>query len=48
MGILDDRARLNGKTAIVVGGGGGIGAAVSRDLADAGVNVASATSMLRR
>jgi NAD(P)-dependent dehydrogenase (short-subunit alcohol dehydrogenase family) len=40
MGILDDRARLNGKTAIVIGGAGGIGAAVSRDLAEAGVSVA--------
>jgi NAD(P)-dependent dehydrogenase (short-subunit alcohol dehydrogenase family) len=40
MGILDERARLDGKTAIVVGGATGIGGAVSRDLARAGVKVA--------
>lgn len=40
MGLLDDRAGLAGKTAIIIGGGGGIGAAISRDLAQAGVDVA--------
>lgn len=40
MSLLDDRAQLQGKTAIVIGGGGGIGRAVSVDLARAGVRVA--------
>jgi len=40
MTMLDDRARLRGKTAIVIGGGGGIGRAVSLDLARAGARVA--------
>lgn len=39
-GYLEERAGLIGKTAIVVGGGGGIGAAVSLTLANAGVDVA--------
>lgn len=40
MGILDERAGLDGKVAIVVGGGGGIGRAVSLALAGAGVDLA--------
>lgn len=40
MGILDDRAALSGKVAIVIGGGGGIGRAVSLALAQAGVDLA--------
>jgi NAD(P)-dependent dehydrogenase (short-subunit alcohol dehydrogenase family) len=39
-GYLDERAKLRGKTAVVVGGGGGIGAEVSLALAGAGVNIA--------
>jgi NAD(P)-dependent dehydrogenase (short-subunit alcohol dehydrogenase family) len=40
MGILDARANLEGKVAIVIGGATGLGGAVSRDLAGAGVDVA--------
>lgn len=40
MSFLDDRAGLAGKVAAVVGGGSGIGAAVSLALAKAGVDVA--------
>lgn len=40
MSFLDDRAGLSGKVAAVVGGGSGIGAAVSLGLARAGVDVA--------
>jgi len=40
MGILDDRANLAGKTAVLVGGGGGLGGAIARDLAVAGVDLA--------
>jgi len=39
-GFLDGRAKLGGKTAVVVGGGGGIGRAVSLGLAGAGVDLA--------
>jgi NAD(P)-dependent dehydrogenase (short-subunit alcohol dehydrogenase family) len=39
-GIFDERARLAGKVAALVGGGGGIGAAVSIALAQAGVDLA--------
>lgn len=39
-GFLDERARLSGKVAAVIGGGGGIGAAVSLALAQAGVDLA--------
>jgi 3-oxoacyl-[acyl-carrier protein] reductase len=37
---LDDRADLNGRLAVVVGGGGGLGRACSVDLAGAGMRVA--------
>lgn len=40
MGILDGRAGLAGKLAVVVGGGGGIGGAIASDLAAAGVHLA--------
>lgn len=39
-GFLDGRAKLGGRTAVVVGGGGGIGRAVSLGLAGAGVHLA--------
>lgn len=39
MGFLEQRANLVGKTAAVIGGGGGIGAAVSLALAQAGVDL---------
>lgn len=39
-GFLDERARLSGKVAALIGGGGGIGAAVSLALAQAGVDLA--------
>jgi len=37
MGLLDDRAGLAGKVAVVAGGAGGLGRAVSLDLAGSGV-----------
>lgn len=40
MSFLDQRARLQGRVAVVLGGGGGIGAAVSLALAGAGVDLA--------
>jgi NAD(P)-dependent dehydrogenase (short-subunit alcohol dehydrogenase family) len=40
MGMLEQRAGLEGKTAVVLGGGGGIGAAVTLALAGAGVDLA--------
>lgn len=40
MGIMDQRANLKGKTAAIIGGGGGIGAAISRALAEAGCDIA--------
>ena len=40
MGHLEDRANLDGKVAAVVGGGKGIGAAVTTALAAAGVDIA--------
>ena len=40
VGYVEDRCNLGGKTAIVVGGGGGIGAAVTEALARAGAAVA--------
>jgi len=39
-GFLDQRARLAGQTAAIVGGGGGIGAGITIALAEAGVDVA--------
>ncbi|WP_231568447.1 SDR family oxidoreductase [Novosphingobium malaysiense] len=39
-GFLEQRANLSGRTAVVIGGGGGIGAACSLALARAGVNCA--------
>lgn len=40
MGLLDERANLQGKVAVVVGGAAGIGAAITTSLAAAGVDVA--------
>ena len=40
MGLLDDRAGLAGKLALIAGGGGGLGRAVALDLAGAGVHLA--------
>jgi 3-oxoacyl-[acyl-carrier protein] reductase len=40
VGLLDDRAALAGKVALVAGGGGGLGRAVALDLAGAGVHLA--------
>lgn len=40
MSLLEQRANLNGKVAAIVGGGAGIGAAVTLALAGAGVDVA--------
>lgn len=40
MGLLDERANLAGKVAVIVGGAAGIGAAVTTALAGAGVDVA--------
>ena len=39
-GFLDERAALSGKVAVLVGGGGGIGAAASNAQASAGVDQA--------
>ncbi|HZU79651.1 MAG TPA: SDR family oxidoreductase [Acidimicrobiales bacterium] len=39
MGLLDDRAALGGRVAIVAGGGGGLGRACALDLARAGVHL---------
>jgi 3-oxoacyl-[acyl-carrier protein] reductase len=39
-GFLDQRAGLQGKTAVVLGGGGGMGAGITLSLAGAGVDVA--------
>ena len=41
MGSLDARAGLNGKNAVIVGGAGGVGRAVTLALADAGVGIAT-------
>ena len=38
--MLDERGKLAGKVAAVVGGGGGIGAGVTLALAEAGIDVA--------
>jgi 3-oxoacyl-[acyl-carrier protein] reductase len=40
MGLLDDRAGLAGKVAVVAGGGGGLGRAAALDLAGVGVHLA--------
>jgi len=40
MSLIEQRANLNGKVAVIVGGGSGIGAAVTLTLAGAGVDVA--------
>ncbi len=40
MGFLDERAGLTGRVAVVIGGGAGIGEAVSLSLAEAGVDLA--------
>jgi len=40
VGRLEERARLSGRSAVIVGGGGGIGRAVTLALAQAGVDVA--------
>jgi len=40
MGLLDERAGMTGKVAVVAGGGGGLGRAVSLDLARTGVALA--------
>jgi NAD(P)-dependent dehydrogenase (short-subunit alcohol dehydrogenase family) len=40
MGWWEERARLDGTTAVVTGGAGGLGAAITRDLAANGVRVA--------
>ena len=40
MGILDERSALRNKVAVIVGGGDGIGRAISLGLAGAGVNLA--------
>jgi len=40
MGLLEDRANLQGKVAVVIGGASGVGAAVTTSLAGAGVDVA--------
>lgn len=40
MGLLDERADLDGKVAIVTGGAGGLGESISRDLVRCGVEVA--------
>ncbi len=40
MGLLEDRANLGGKVAVVAGGASGLGGAIARDLAMAGVDLA--------
>lgn len=40
MGLLDERAELHGAFAVVAGGAGGLGEAISRDLARSGAQVA--------
>jgi 3-oxoacyl-[acyl-carrier protein] reductase len=40
MGFLEDRASLTGRVAIVAGGARGLGGAIARDFAQAGVNLA--------
>ena len=40
MGLLDERAKLGGKVAVIIGGAAGIGEAVSLSLAQAGVDLA--------
>lgn len=40
MGFLEGRAALDGKVALVAGGAGGLGGAIARDLASAGVHLA--------
>src|SRR5689334_5362308 len=39
MGFLEDRAGLQGKVALVAGGGGGLGRAVAADFAKAGMHL---------
>jgi 3-oxoacyl-[acyl-carrier protein] reductase len=40
MGFLEDRANLTGRVAIIAGGARGLGGAIARDFAQAGVNLA--------
>jgi 3-oxoacyl-[acyl-carrier protein] reductase len=40
MGFLEDRLNLAGKTAVIVGGGGGLGRAIADDFAGAGMSLA--------
>ena len=40
MGFLEDRANLTGRVAVIAGGARGLGGAIARDLAQAGVNLA--------
>ncbi|HEY3669664.1 MAG TPA: SDR family oxidoreductase [Acidimicrobiia bacterium] len=40
MGLLESRARLDGKVALIAGGGGGLGAAIALDFAEAGMELA--------
>lgn len=40
MEVLDERARLDGKTAVVLGGAGGLGRAITEDLLACGASVA--------
>src|SRR5436305_8568828 len=39
MGFLEDRAGLNGKVALIAGGGGGLGRAIALDFARAGMKL---------